>query len=289
VTTTPAQPTGDSAPRPNWFARHDLALFFVLAFVLSWLAWPAVLSNPDSSPLVPFGPALAAITVTALAGGAKQVLYLLRQLGRWRVHPGWYAIAVGLPFALTGLAVILAVVAGAPAPDAETYEGWYQLPVSLLITLLIVGCFEELGWRGFALPRLQRSRTALTSALLIGVLWAIWHLPELVSDPTDQRPPLPFFVWVIALSVILAWLYNSTSGSVLIVALSHSAANTAGAFLLPGFDGDRYLLVMWLMAAAYAAAAVSIVLLAGADQLTTRLTDRRASAGGDGPLQRQQR
>ena len=283
MSATPAQSTGNSAPLPNWFARHDLALFFVLAFVLSWLAWPAVLSNPDSSPLVPFGPALAAVTVTALAGGAKHVLYLLRQLGRWRVHPGWYAIAVGVPFALTGLAVILGVVAGAPAPDMETYEGWYQLPASLLITLLIVGCFEELGWRGFAQPRLQRSRTALTSALLIGVLWAIWHLPELVSDPTDQRPPLPFFVWVIALSVILAWLYNSTGGSVLIVALSHSAANTAGAFLLPAFDGDPYLLVMWLMAAAYAAAAVSIVLLAGADRLTTRLTDRRASAGAVGP------
>jgi membrane protease YdiL (CAAX protease family) len=66
---------------------------------------------------------------------------------------------------------------------------------TFLATVIIVGLFEEVGWRGFALPRLQRRLDALWAALVLGVLWAFWHLPELISDPTRQRPPLQFVVW----------------------------------------------------------------------------------------------
>ena len=74
---------------PLGVARHELPVFFALTFVLSWLFWPFTLLNPDSSPLVPFGPLLAAVEVTALAGGRRAALALLRQLTRWRVHAIW--------------------------------------------------------------------------------------------------------------------------------------------------------------------------------------------------------
>ena len=71
----------------NWAARHDLLLYFILAYLLSWALWPLVILNPTSSPLVPFGPLIAAVVVSLLAGGTRELVTLLRQLTRWRVHP----------------------------------------------------------------------------------------------------------------------------------------------------------------------------------------------------------
>ena len=129
------------------------------------------------------------------------------------------------PFVLTAAAAALTVATGAPAPNVEAYTDWLAIGAALLSTT-IVGLFEEVGWRGCALPGLQRRQDALWAALVLGVIWALWHLPELISDP-GQRPPLQFFVWILAESVILAWLYNSTNSSLPIVIICHGAVNTA--------------------------------------------------------------
>jgi uncharacterized protein len=86
--------------RRNWAARHDLVLYFALAYVLSWPLWPLVILNPDSSPLLPFGPLIAAVIVSLWAGGKRGLWALVRQLGRWRVHPIWYVIALLGPVVL---------------------------------------------------------------------------------------------------------------------------------------------------------------------------------------------
>src|SRR4029453_327010 len=96
----PEAETTGTAPR-NWAARHGLVLYFVLAYLLSWALWPLVILNPTSSPLVPFGPLIAAVIVALLAGGRHELWALLRQLGRWRVHPIWYVIALLGPFFLS--------------------------------------------------------------------------------------------------------------------------------------------------------------------------------------------
>src|SRR5215207_4900118 len=101
----------------NWVAGHDLLLYFLLAYVLSWAIWPLVLVNPQSSPLVPFGPLIAAVIVALLAGG-------LRQLLRWRVHPTGYVIALLGPFVLAAGAAALTVATGAPAPNVGAYTDW---------------------------------------------------------------------------------------------------------------------------------------------------------------------
>ena len=141
--TEAGMPTNESVSAPSWVARHELPLFFALTFVLSWLFWPFTLLNSDSSPLVPFGPLLAAVAVATLAGGRRQLLELLRQLTRWRVHTTWYVIALSAPFVLIGLAGAVTVLAGAPAPRVEVYADWAALPFTLLSTMLTIGLFEE--------------------------------------------------------------------------------------------------------------------------------------------------
>jgi uncharacterized protein len=257
----------------NWVARHDLLLYFILAYALSWAIWPLVLANPESSPLVPFGPLIAAVVVALLAGGWTELRALLGQLLRWRVHPTWYVMALLGPFVLAAVTAALTVATGAPAPNIGAYPDWLGISVALLSTIIIVGLFEEVGWRGFALPRLQRRLDALWAALVLGVIWAPWHLPELISDP-GQRPPLQFFVWILAESVILAWLYNSTDGSLPIVIICHAAINTAGRFMLPEFAGDSYQVVWWFMAGLYMVTAVIVTLLGGTKRLATSIPRR---------------
>ena len=265
----------------SWVARHELVLFFVLAFLLSWAIWPLMLLNPDSSPLVPIGPLLAALIVTALVGGWRGVAASMRQLGRWRVNPLWYLVALIGPFVLTGLAGAAAVAAGAPSPGFGVYSDWSGIVTSLVATAVIIGIFEEVGWRGFALPRMQRDHSALWAALVLGVIWALWHLPELVSDPSE-RELVPYLLAVLAYSVLITWLYNSTEGSLPLVILFHAAINTAAKFLMPEFEGRYETTAWWSYAALYVLAAVVVVAIAGAARLTTALSSSGRRSGRAG-------
>lgn len=252
----------------GWIERHDVVLFFVLAYLLSWSIWPLMLLNPESSPMMPFGPLLAALVLTAVVSGWRGVTALVKPLGRWRVHPAWYLIALLGPFVVTGLSGAAAVLMGARSPGWGVYSDWLGLVVTIVSTMLVVGLFEEPGWRGYALPRMQRGHGALWAALVLGVVWAMWHLPEMVGDP-GEREPVPYFLSVVAQSVLLAWIYNSTRGSLLIVVLCHSAVNTAAKFLLPEFDGASRLIAWWSYATLFVLAAGAVVAVAGAERLTT--------------------
>lgn len=237
--------------------RHQLSGFLALAFLLSWAAWPLVLLNPNSSPLVPFGPLLAAVAMTAVSSGRDGLRHLLGQLLRWRRATRWYLLAAGMPLAVTTAAAALTMaVGGASASPAE--EDWRVVMVTFISTVVLVGLFEELGWRGYLLPHLLNRLDWLRSALVIGVFWALWHLPELLSDPTQQRPPLPFLVGVLAQSVVLAWLYIRTRGSLPLVILSHATTNTAAQFILPAFTGPGYQLIWWFSTGLWVATAVLV-------------------------------
>ena len=267
-----------SQRRPNWMTRHDLVLYFLLAFALSWSIWPLIALNPTSSPLVPFGPLIAAVIVSMLAGGLRELRALLGQLTRWRVHPIWYGIALAGPFLISLIAGVLTVATGAPPPDPREYNDPVAILVTLLSTILIVGLFEEVGWRGFALPRLQTRLPALWAALVLGGIWALWHLPVLISDPTGQRPPLQFVVGILAQSVILAWLYNSTNASLPIVIIFHAAINTAARYTLPGFAGADYQIAWWAQTALYVLIAGVVTVLGGPQRLITRLPREQRSS-----------
>ena len=249
----------------GWAGRHEVALYLVLAYVISWSIWPLVLMNPESSPLVPFGPGLAAVLVAFIAGGRAGLFGLLRQLGRWRVNPAWYGVALGVPIAVPAAALGAAVIAGAPVPNWESSDV-LQVGGSLVVTIVIVGLFEELGWRGFLLPRLQRGRSALAAALIVGLIWLPWHLPELVSNP-GERPLAQFAIYVLAQSVLLAWLYNSTRASLPIVILFHAAFNSFTKFFLSELQGSANVVAWWTLAGLVGLLALAVIGYAGSQNL----------------------
>jgi membrane protease YdiL (CAAX protease family) len=243
----------------DWAGRHGLGLYLLVAFLLSWLPWPLVALNPDSSPMVPFGPLIAALVTSALAGGWRSVAGLLRQLGRWRRPLRWYAVALLVPVVVAGLAAALTPASGG-AEQGTSGVGWSQVAATFVTTLVIVGIFEEVGWRGYALPLLQRRMTSLQAALVLGAIWATWHLPELISDPSRQRPPIQFVLVVVAQSVFLTWLYTSTAGGLPLVIVSHTVIDTVLRFVLPGFSQGSYQTVWWWLAGLWAAAALFLIL-----------------------------
>jgi membrane protease YdiL (CAAX protease family) len=255
----------EGQPSRTWVSRHEVALYLVLAFGISWSIWPLIMLNPESSPLVPFGPGLAAVLVAFMAGGRQELLGLLRQLARWRVNARWYGVALGVPLAIPAAAFGAAAIAGANVPRWEPSDV-LQVAGTLLVTVALVGLFEELGWRGYLLPRLQRDRDALLAALTVGLVWLTWHLPELVSDP-GERPIGPFVTYILAQSVLLAWLYNSTQASLPIVILYHAAFNSFTKFFLSELDGLASLVAWWTLAGLSALLALAVVRYAGSRSL----------------------
>ena len=262
-------------------AGSGLAAYFALAFVLAWAFWvPAALSeqgaiggSPPTALLLvlgTFAPSIAAVLVAARKGGAE-TRALLGQFLRWRVGAKWYAVALFGPAALMLVAIGLHVALGGAVPDFPEPSRWPLVAVNLVLVLLMGGPLgEELGWRGFALPRLQARHGALRASVVLGVVWALWHLPlfAVPSAPQGQVPFLLFVVQAVALSVFLAWAYNGSMGSLPIVLLLHASVNTwAGALrILPEATGS---LAPWLLATALACVvAVALVLAYGSSTLS---------------------
>ncbi len=250
--------------------RHPLVVFFVLAYALSW--WPWILYAFDLSPLpiVGFGPFLAAIVVLAVTRGMAGVVALLRRMVRWRVAPVWYAVALLLPVAITVAATVLNVLLGAQGPSSAELGGWTGLVPGFILLLLVPGfggAWEEPGWRGYALPRLQVGRSALLASLILGVLWAFWHLPLMMVGEVNWSD----LVLVIAVSVVFAWVFNSASGSVLIVMVMHAMNNTiSGGFFGPMFSGADSVRESWLLAALWVAVAIVVVVATGPEHLSRK-------------------
>ena len=208
--------------------RYPLVSFFVLAFALSWWAWPLYALDLSPSPIVP-GPFVAAFIVLAITRGKTGVVGLLRRMVRWRVGAQWYAAALLLPIvvALTAVALNILLLGAQPSSSAAELGGLPSLIPTFFILLLIPGiggAWEEPGFRGYALPVLQNGRSALFAALILGVLWAFWHLPFYITGVDDWAEMVQIIAW----SVALAWLFNNTRGSVLLVMMMHAMSNTIG-------------------------------------------------------------
>lgn len=222
--------------------KHPLVWFYILAFGFSWLGWmPAALGShgiaPFDAPFFPpllilpaVGPALAAVIVTRAADGKAQVKELLKALIRWRVGLGWYIVAALGPLALLAAAQVVTRWWGLPATRAEPQGDLFPLAVSAFVMSLFSNPWEEVGWRGFALPRLQKQYSALLATLIVGTLWGVWHLPLFfwAGNLMSEYPFLPWFIGTVASAFIYTWLYNGTAGSLLPATLFHVALNTFG-------------------------------------------------------------
>lgn len=225
--------------------RYPLAAFFVLAYAVSWgfslFATRGLLPFPVPSAvtlsaglLYHFGPALAGIILAAGLAGRAGVRELLRSLGHWRVGVQWYLFIMLYPLALRLAAVGLVGLFGGPAPSFFNSEALglpagnpllMALPV-FLSTLILTGIAEEIGWRGFALPRLQIRHGALAASAILAALWAPWHYNPL--NYPGVRAIIPWHVaGVLAMTILMTWVYNNTHGSLLIAVLFHTFSNFA--------------------------------------------------------------
>ncbi len=227
------------------FGHHyPLAAFFVLACAISWLLW-APLWLPafgvGGLPILPFnhalgawGPLAAAFLVSSAEAGRAGTADLVRRMGLWRGRLPWIAVALFAPFVLLALAAgAWSVLGGEEASLAglgRSREFPHFSAVAFLgYSILSFGYGEEVGWRGFALPRLQPGHSALVATLLLTVGWAAWHTPLFFYRPGymsfDVAAFTGWFFSLLAGAVLLTWLYNESRGSILVVALFHAAVD----------------------------------------------------------------
>jgi membrane protease YdiL (CAAX protease family) len=250
--------------------RHPLVTFFVLAYALSWWAWILYALGVFPNPIASFGPFLAALVVLALTEGKPGIGRLFRRMVRWRVSPVWYTLALLLPAVLAGIAAALNVLLGAQPPSPAQVGAWPQLLPTFAVLLLVPGfggAWEEPGWRGYAVPRLQRGRSALVASLILGVLIAGWHLPLMVAGEIHYSD----IVLILAAMIVVNWVFNNAKGSVLIVMLLHAANNTvSGSYFSPMFSGADSVRQSWLLALVWGVMAVLVIAIAGPTNLSRK-------------------
>lgn len=231
---------------PTWRAilrRHWLSAGLLLMFALTW---PLDLARAGVLPFqVPYavylflgwGFVFAALIMTGLTLGRPAVVGLLRRYLIWRVGWRWYLVAFLLYPAIFLSAVTLdALRIATPVDFSATLAGAFFGPSSNLLLFVLpfflfeaVSNGEEIGWRGYVLPRLLARHSALRASLILGLIWGIWHLPKYLGP--GSGPFALFMVKTFGDAILYTWLYNNTRGSLLLTTILHAAGNTAGFFL----------------------------------------------------------
>ena len=266
----------------SWLRRHPVLGGFVLMFACTWPIdlWAAADSHGWTSvqlpPLVPvlvgYGFVVAALAATAVTEGRDGVRTLLRRFLIWRAGLRWYAVVLLGAVVVDLAAIALFVALGGPVPDfAHPFATrilppgvslWLAAPLFLLWGALTNG--EEIGWRGYALPRLQARHGALVASVVIGVVWAVWHVPKFLTAGGAQDYSFWLFLLdMVAMAVLYTWVFNGTGGSLLMVTLLHASVNTSTVFLpiLPAAVGD--IQPKMISIGLHCVAAVAVVLATG--------------------------
>lgn len=252
---------------PSFFERYSLYLFFGLTIVISFALTPLLsyaiklqILPPDvESFIVVLVPSILAILFAGMTGGRKSIADLLKKLVHWRVGFKWYAITLVLALAVRLSMSLVGLVLG--WISQIQIRAWTPLQfISFFVLLYIAAALEELGWRGFALPKLLARRSALFSGLLVGVLWGTVHLALHLPGLMLSAFPWPAtMLELIGLSVIITWLFVNTQGSLVIASLYHAAQSYFVVFN-DGISGSQQ---SWLLGMMNIALVLVLVLLFG--------------------------
>jgi membrane protease YdiL (CAAX protease family) len=220
--------------------RHSVLTFYALTFAISWGGLLLAIGGPGGLPLTAekeamayptmlAGPGVAGLLLTGLVAGRTGYRDLLARLRRWRVGGRWYAVAL-LAAPLVFAVVTLAFARLFPAIRLSllTTEDTASLLLTSVVVALMVAVFEEVGWTGFAIPRLQARYAVVTTGLVVGVVWGLWHFPLFwARDSFAGVLPLAIlaaqlFAWLPAYRVLMVWVYDRT-GSLLLPVLMHAS------------------------------------------------------------------
>jgi uncharacterized protein len=257
--------------------RAPMVLFVIVSFGISWSIWsPLLLSSSLSlgtSWLLYYagvlGPTVAAVLCASIFSESAS---LLRRVRRWRVSLVWYGVALLLPFAIYGAAVGSFYLREQQGLEIVLRPA--EVIMSTVGLMLLLVPFEEIGWRGYALPILQREHTPLVSSMIVGIVWGLWHLPLAWAAVGYQRTANPwsymmsFLISIFPVSCLATWLFNRTDESVLLVSLFHIAVNIADfVMMLPARKGQ------FLLSATFVITTAIVAIIYWTDRLGMRPRD----------------
>ena len=266
-----------------FITRHSVLTYYALTFALSWgsvliVVGPGgILGTKElSEALLPFvylamliGPSVAGILLTGLVDGRAGFREFLSRLLRWRVGARWYAGALlTAPLLMTATLFALSLTSPVFLPGIFVSDDKASLLLSGITAGIMVGIFEELGWTGFAIPRLRLRYGVLTTGLIVGLLWGAWHFRLFSGSgsssgvvPADLYLAVLLFSFLPPFRVLMVWVYDRT-GSLLVAMLMHASLTASTLILMPlataGVPGLTYDLVLaavlWVVVAAVAVA-----------------------------------
>jgi len=261
------------------FKRHSVTLFFVLTFLialvmmvpvmLTGIGWFALIAASSSS--------IAGLIAAALTGGKEGLKQLLSGFTRWRCSPLWYILAILIP------AAILIIALGSTAAFGIQFQfqwtvGWAMLIPTFLLTTIQAGLGEEIGWRGFATLKLMETRSALVSSLIVGVVWAAWHIPLYFIPSTLQSIlvqeigfPLTLALYslnIIAFAIVWSWIYLASNRNLWLPVLIHGSTNSfATFFAIANFEVYGIIPII-ISACLWIVMAVAVTLIFGPSRLS---------------------
>ncbi len=241
--TTPARATStrERGSTRRWVGEHQLVAFFGLTYLLMFgVTFAYIYGLPAPYPVAwflgIFSPTIAALVVAMLSGGGAAVKAVLAGFTRWRVGLRWYLAALSLVLVPLAIALVYIAMGNPPRGLLPGVSAW-ALMGQFVFTLFSGPLAEEAGWRGFALPRLEARHSALVSSLILGTLWAGWHIP-LYFQGGAAAPGIPFPIYlamVVVLATLLTCLFNNTGGSLVITVLAHFSFNLTSVFVTGAF------------------------------------------------------
>ncbi len=251
----------------NVINRYPVLTYFILTFIFTW-GCMALAVYPGGFPITEeqfetagalvyvamlVGPSGAAVLLIGLLDGRSGFRELLSRLFRWKVNARWVVVALlTAPLVITGLLLGLSLVSSEFQPALFTADNKLAVVLSAVAVGLAVGFFEELGWTGFAVPRLMRHHGIFTTGLLVGIVWGAWHfLPFWESDTFSAVLPLALllaqlFSWLPPYRILMVWVYGRTA-SLLLAVLMHASLVASLTTLVPaGLTGTA--LLTWILA-----------------------------------------
>lgn len=270
----------------SFIKKHPVLTYYVLVFAISWgailillgprgfLGTSATTPATSSTTVLAFsaavlGPSVAGILLTILVDGRPGLRELLSRLRRWRVNARWYAVALlTAPLLSTATLLALSLVSPTFLPAILTTEDRARAVLSGIAVGLTVPFFEELGWTGFAMPRLRQRHGVLATGLVMGVLWGAWHFPAVAGSAASSGEVAPallvaalLFSWLPPFRVLMVWVYDRTQ-SLLVVMLMHTQLVVGQYVLTPTGTSAPALVThlvafsaaLWLLVAAVAVA-----------------------------------
>lgn len=275
----------------SYIMRHPVLTFFALTFVISW-GGVLILATPYGMPttreqfakvwpivFIPYflGPATVGLLMTGLVSGRAGFRALGARLIKWRVSIRWFAVALLTAPLLVGiLAFLLSLISKEFLPVVATAEDKVGIVVrGIMVGLIFGGFLEELGWTGFAVPKLRQAYSIFATGLIVGLLHGLWHLLPTywatgdasgVLSLTDFIPPLFFYAGVLpAYRILMVWVYDRTE-SLLVCLLMHASLTASAPWILLPVATGTSLVIYYLVLSVAMWAVVGLVVLSKREQ-----------------------